>query len=578
MVNFAGAGAAVGACWRRLRLGIPPFVKGVLRRQSEILLPDRAAREYRLWIAERVRDRRSVYADAFEPGLLSVLTPVWNRSPVKYLKALANCLINQNPEGFCEWVILDNGCSSASLRSCLAELRTHKWVKLFRVETNIGIIGGLRYCLEHAHGRYVMPVDADDYLYPDALQVITSFVRRASYPPLLYTDEDKIIGTKLFEPYLKPDWDPVLLLNSAYIAHLGIIDREKALELNAYADSRAEGSPDWDLFIRFMVAGYTAIHIPEVLYSWRVHAHSTADDAATKPYVRASQKAVLQRFLDAQPDPGKFGIENSPLLPGAAHWYFCRRHSDARPLASAILTHRSGNESPAPSLAEGDDYPQIKSIRLALDAGPECLRALAGTIAEQGGLVRLIGEDVEIDSAQWAWETVALFELHPDTVMIGGRIRTHNGIITEAGRYFGFAGSCGCPHRGRSFLDPGYFAQIWKQRSVSAVSTQLAVIKATFLLELLDALQAEASMAFLGAWAGAYAMRTGRRIVYSPFLSGVSDVDWDAFVLKSEADSFARENSDMIPDHRFYSRYLSLEAPFALSRKRSPHINLKIAS
>lgn len=577
MVNFAEAGASLSAGWRKLRTGIPPFIKGLLRRQSEMLLPDHAAREYRLWIAERVRDRRSVYIDALEPGLLSILTPVWNRSPIKYLKELANCLISQNPEGSCEWVILDNGCSSASLLSYLAEMKAHGWVKLFRVETNVGIIGGLRYCLEQAGGRYVMPVDADDYLYPDALQVVTSFLRYAGYPPLLYTDEDKLIGTKFFEPYLKPDWDPVLLLNSAYIAHLGIVDRDKALELGAYSDSKAEGSPDWDLFVRFMVAGYTATHIPEVLYSWRVHARSTADDAAIKPYVRASQTAALQRFLDAQPDPGRFEIENSPLLRGAAHWYFRRTHSDPRPLASVILTQGSGNEACVPSQAEGG-YPQIKSVPLALDAKPECLRPLAETVAEHSGFVRLIGEDVEVDNADWGWETLALFELHPDTVMIGGRVRNRSGIITEAGRYFGFGGPCGCPNRGRSFLDPGYFAQMWKQRSVSAVSTQFAVVRADFLVELLDSLRREASLSFLGAWAGAYALRIGRRIVYSPFLSGVSDVDWDAFVMKSEADLFAEENSELIPDHRFYSRYLSLKEPFALSRERSSPTKLKIAS
>ncbi len=191
-------------------------------------------------------------------------------------------------------------------------------------------------------GRYVLPVDADDYLYPDAFRVVTSFLRRADYPALLYTDEDKVIGTRFFEPYLKPDWDPVLLLNSAYIAHLGVIDRKKALELGAYTDARTEGSPDWDLFIRFMIAGYTAAHIPEVLYSWRVHAHSTADDSAIKPYVHSSQKAALQRFLDAQPNPEKFSIEYSPLLGGAAHWYFSRQHSDARALVSAVLITGAG--------------------------------------------------------------------------------------------------------------------------------------------------------------------------------------------------------------------------------------------
>jgi glycosyltransferase involved in cell wall biosynthesis len=550
--------------WRQLRHGISGFIKGFLRRQSEILLPNREAREYRVWIAERVRKRRSIYTDALEPGLLSVLTPVWDGSPVGYLKKLAESVAAQNRSGACEWVILDNGCTKTSLLSYLADLQAHSWVKLCRVEANIGITGGLRYCLERATGRYVLPVDADDYLYPDAFQVITSFVRRAGYPALLYTDEDKVIGTRFFQPYLKPDWDPVLFLNSAYIAHLGVIDREKALALGAYSDRRTEGSPDWDLFIRFMIAGYSPVHIPEVLYSWRVHAHSTADDAASKPYIHSSQKAALQRFLDAQPNPAKFSIEYSPLLGGAAHWHFSRQHSDPRALASVVLNSGSGSDINEAKCG----YPEIRRFSFRIDANVDCLVPLSRKVAEEDGFVHLIGEDVEIDAGmndgEWAWEALMLFELHPDTVMIGGRIRNRKGMITEAGRYFGFAGVCGCPDRGRSVLDPGYFGQVWKQRSVSAVSTQYAVIKATFLLELLTVPPPQTSLPFLGAWAGAHAMRSGKRIVYSPFLSGVSELDWDSLVAPSERDFFSEMNKDLIPDRRFYSRHLSLEKPFAL--------------
>lgn len=559
MGKFVTAAPSLYASWRRLRRGIPGFIKGVLRRQSEILLPNREAREYRLWIEERIKHRREIYTEALEPGLLSVLTPVWNRSPVSYLKKLAKSVIAQNRGGACEWVILDNGCTSASLLACLADLRAYRWVKLYRIETNVGITAGLRYCLKQAGGRYVLPVDADDYLYPDAFQVVTSFLRRAGYPPLLYTDEDKVIGTRFFQPYFKPDWDPVLFLNSAYIAHLGVIDREKALELGAYSDSRTEGSADWDLFIRFMIAGYTPAHIPEVLYSWRVHAHSTADDAAIKPYVHSSQKAALQRFLDAQPNAAKFSIEYSPLLGGAAHWHFARLHSDPRALLSVILVSGpDGHEN------KESDYPEIKRVCVSINAKVDCLAPLATEVAEHDGFVQLIGGGVHVDEAEWPWDALMLFELHPDTVMIGGRIRNKKGIITDAGRYFGFGGVCGCPDRGRSSLDPGYFGQVWKQRSVSAVSSQFAVIKASFLLELISVLPERASVPFIGAWAGAQALRSGKRIVYSPFLSGVSDLDWDSLVAPSERDFFSELNKDLIPDRRFYSRCLSLDKPFAL--------------
>lgn len=552
------------ASWRRFRRTVPGFVKGVFRRQSEILLPNREAREYRIWMARRLGQRRSIHNEPLEPGLLSVLTPVWNGSPVQYLKKLAESLIIQNPKGATEWVILDNGCMKSSLIAYLQDLSSYSWVKLHRFPTNLGIIKGLRSCLAHASARYVLPVDADDYLHPDALQVITSCIHRAGYPPLLYTDEDKVIGNKFFEPYFKPDWDPVLLLNSAYIAHLGIIDREKALELGAYTDEKTEASPDWDLFIRFMIAAYDAVHIPEVLYSWRAHAHSTADDAATKPYVHSSQKAVLQRYLDAQRDlADKFTIEYNPFLAGAAHFYFRRKHEHPRTIVSMVLCDGSGGVYGTDARI---DYPGIKRLEISVHSDPPLLAALVRELAEQDGFVHFIGQDVQIDNPEWPWEALGIFELHPDTVCIGGRIRNNASLITEAGRYFGFGGVCGCPNRGRSALDPGYFAQMWKRRSVSAASTQFAVFKARFLLDLLNILPKEASLPFLGAWAGAHALRTGKRVVYSPFLSGVSETDWDTLVPASERNLFARMNQDIIPDRRFYPCHLSLRKPFSLAQ------------
>jgi len=532
--SSSGSGPSSG--WRRLGRNLPANLKGALRRQADNLLPNRETRAYRAWIAERLKLRGTVYNQPLEPGLLSVLTPVWDGSPIQYLKTLASTLIQQNHPEVCEWVLLDNGCTDTRLLQYLDELRAHPWIRLYRLERNAGIARGLRYCLERARGRYVMPVDADDLIYPDTLRIVAFYMRRFDYPPLLYSDEDKILGAKVYQPYMKPDWDPVLLLNSAYIAHLGILDRTKALELGAYSDANTEGSPDWDVFVRFLIAGYAAAHIPEVLYSWRVHAHSTADDAATKPYVHASQRAVLQRFLDAQSGNGKFKVEYSPFLGGMAHWHFSRQHDESNAFTSVVL---ASARQPARTLTETAKSP-----------------------GQRGGFVHLLGDGVEIDDAEWPHEALSLFELHPDVVMIGGRIRNRKGIITEAGRHFGFAGPCGCPDRGRSFSDPGYFGQMWKQQSVSAVATQFAAIRPSFLYDVLQQIPESGSVAWLGAWAGALALRTGKRVVYSPFLSGVSDLDWESLVDPSEQALFADRNQDIIPDRRFYSRNLSLERPF----------------
>lgn len=531
---------------RQVKREIARRLKGTVRRQTDRFLPTRETREYRKWIAERIIARQEFYREPLQPGLLSIITAVWDGSPVPYLMKLAETVAAQNEHGACEWVILDNGCSRSAVCRYLAQLSRHSWVKTARSDKNIGITQGLRLCLERATGRYVLPVDADDWIYHDALRIVTWGLRESGYPPLLFTDEDKLIRDRHYQPYLKPAWDPILLLNSAYIAHLGVVDREKALALGAYRDGKTEASPDWDLFIRFLIAGFRAMHLPEVVYSWRVHAESTADDAASKSYVSESQRAVLQHYLDSVPAGKHFEIENNPLLPGAPHWHFIRSPRDGRRFQTIVL-------------ADG-----------TIDGGVQRVLELAQPAAEQGDFVHFIGEDVDLDNREWVAEVLTLAELHPDIVMIGGRIRNRKGLITGAGQYFGVCGVCGCPHRGRSAADPGYFAQIWKQRSVSAVNTQFAVLKARFLLEIASELPAASSPSFLGAWIGAQAWRRGKRVVYSPFLSGISDIDWESLFPSAEQKLFARENHDLIPDTRFYSPAFSLTRGFELGGAKYP--------
>jgi hypothetical protein len=65
---------------------------------------------------------------------------------------------------------------------------------------------------------------------------------------------------------------------------------------------------------------------------------------------------------------------------------------------------------------------------------------------------------------------------------------------------------------------------------------------------------------FLGAWAALSAWRTNQRIVYSPFIVGVSEIDPDMGVSAQEAQSFHTEARDFIPDNRYYSRHFSMTA------------------
>ncbi len=530
--------------------------KSVVRAWTWLKAHEPGAREYQRFQAERLVLRSHLYHARPEPSLLSFITTVWNTDP-HFLRVLAESLLEgQHGHPDFEWVILDNGTTSPETLAELDRIAKDPRVKLTRAEDNLGIIGGMRTVLERATGRYVLPLDSDDYLYPDAVRIITWHIHEHDYPPLLYTDEDKLRGEVWFEAYFKSDWDPVLFINSCFIAHQTAIDRELALKFGAYDDADFEGCHDWDTFTRFLINGKTPVHVPEVVYSWRVHEASTSSgNMVCKPYVFNSQRKLVSKFVAAQPRASRFEVIPSPLFHNAPDWWIRRKREHPRPITTVTL--RTPDAPPrhiaTPTGLTHHDFAEIPVYETA-----SALADIARAEADRGGLIHLAWDRMIPSDDEWAWEAIGHFELWPETVMIGGRTIDRTQHVVAAGAVFGFGRGCDCPDRGRHADDPGYFATMLKQRSVSAVSSQHCLIDAAFLAEMLPQL-ADIPVVMLGPWLGAEARRNGRRVIYSPFLRADAMDDFEQYITDPLVKDFVRENADVIPEDRYLSRRLGLD-------------------
>lgn len=478
-----------------------------------------------------------------EPGLLSFITTVYNTDP-KYLDELASSIFLQDGGTQFEWFILDNGSTNEATRQKLGEIARHAVVRLSRVEDNLGIVGGMRVCLEQARGRYVLPLDSDDLLERDCVNVVTRWLVENGYPEALFTDEDKLQDASFMSPYFKPNWDPVLFLHSCYIAHLCAIDREVALRLKCYSDGTAEGCHDWDSFIRLMNAGYTPLHIPEVLYSWRMHQQSTSSNIGSKSYIAKSHAATLQRALDDR-KALHLRLVNSPLFNYDVDWWYRRDRIAPVSYATIAMTGKSSAN------ADADDA-------IFADA-PGGLRQFAEKVsALSEELVHIRWDDVIPDSDEWIWDAAGLLEMFPDAVMAGGTLH-HDGRIVDGPRVFGFGLGCDCPDRGRELTNPGYFAIAWKAHSVSAVSSAHCVVRRDFLLRVIpQLLTAQVSPSMLGPWLGGLAAEQGGRVIFSPFMAAQGKIAPEERASEAQLGGFLSRFWSLLPEKRYYSPRLGL--------------------
>jgi glycosyltransferase involved in cell wall biosynthesis len=404
---------------------------------------------------------------------------------------LIESVLGQQHQGF-EWVLLDNGSSHPKTLELIESLKQYSFVTVLRFERNVGIIRGMHAVLQQARNRYVAPLDSDDLLVPNCVGLVTSFLSRAGYPTLAYTDEDRVKGEAHLEPFCKPDWDPVLFFHSCYIAHLCVIDRQAAIALGAYTDPSTNGCHDWDTFTRFYLAGYKPIHIPHIVYSWRIHSLSSASNMGAKDYIGLSHRRVLGRLISTQAAPDEYRLISSPLFQDGVNWRFIKTRSTL----------------------------QFTTIKLDT-AGPvhwSQLATAAAAAVEERRLVHLLDPAVTIDGPDWQNEAETLLSLFKDTAVIGGFLH-YGGRLFAADSYFAFADGVRSPNFGRLIADAGYFGQAWKPHSCDMVPTQHCIVRPEILLKTCKLLMGTcATLAGLGLWLGRVATRHNARVVFSPMV------------------------------------------------------------
>ncbi|MDQ3242472.1 MAG: glycosyltransferase, partial [Gemmatimonadota bacterium] len=494
------------------------------RRRHETLSNQTTPLEYEDWVTARLAARRHAYPLPARVPSLSVLTTVYSGTPAALFAKTAESVLGQTLASSFEWIVLAHGATSAELDAALTELEKEPHVRVLRLPHNLGIVGGMRHCLLAAAGEYIVPVDADDLLTPDALQVFASVIGRREAPPILvYSDEDILRAERPETPFIRPDFDPVLNLDTSYIWHLCAIRRDAALAHGLYSDPTAEYCHDWDSVNRLAVLE-EPVHIPEVLYHWRHHEVSHTNRPAQHPGSIESTRTLLERRAATLPNAALFEVAEFPIFRGAVEWYIRRKRIEPPPVAVIVKSgDRASAHSPGQTLARSS-FPFRSVSVLNSDADlPGTLEDLARDGLAQ--YVAVLSAGARPSDDEWIWEAVRLFECHPAIALCGGRVVDRHERVVRSVGVLDDRGTLVYPFVGQGRLEPGPFALALKPHLVATVPDEFYVIAT-------DALSMEGVLDGAGdrcpalrlsaaAWAG------GRAVAYSPLVEArVNDADY----------------------------------------------------
>lgn len=222
---------------------------------------------------------------------VSICVPVYN-TPRAYLEQMWNSVAGQTCPN---WQLCVADASDAAHAYVGEFFAAKKNVRYCKVANN-GISANTNAAAQLAGGEYLALLDHDDVLAPHAVYEMLKAARQTG-AAFLYSDE-ALFETSIERPsagHFKPDFAPDYLNCCNYICHFAMFQAGLFHAVGGL-DSACDGAQDHDLFLK-LSERCTPVHVPKVLYYWRVHAGSTSGGTAAKPYVTAAAKRAIAAHL-----------------------------------------------------------------------------------------------------------------------------------------------------------------------------------------------------------------------------------------------------------------------------------------
>ncbi len=470
--------------------------------------------------------------------LFSIVVPLY-KTPVKYLEQLVESVQSQT-YGKWELCLSDGSGSPSPLEDYLSKLkRREKRVKLVRHPGPLQISDNTNAAIRKSTGEFIVFADHDDLLTEDALYECAQALREQPDTELIYSDEDKVSmnGKRYFEPHFKSDYNPDLLCSMNYFCHLVVVKRSLA-EKAGLLDGAFDGAQDYDFVLRCTEHTDKIAHIPKVLYHWRAHENSTAENPESKRYAFEAGMRAIQAHYDRRMLPAKVEMGEYPGL------YRTIWQWEEQPLVSILIPNKDHTEDLdkcIQSIEQKSGYrnyeyiiiennselPETFAYYKKLEAENEKAHVVFweggfnfsainnfGARYAKGEYLLLLNNDTEIIHPDCLWQLLGTC-MRDDVGAVGARLYYEDGSIQHAGVVLGFGGIAGHTFIGFNHNANGYFSRIICAQDYSAVTAACMMTKKS-VYEAVGGLTEELVVAFNDIDYCMKVRQLGKLVVYNP--------------------------------------------------------------
>jgi glycosyltransferase involved in cell wall biosynthesis len=197
------------------------------------------------------------------PKMVSVIIPCYNQG--HFLGEALASLYKAN-EADLEIIIVNDGSSDENTNRIISELDTSQYIVLN--QHNQGLAMARNNGIAISKGKYILPLDADNYINPELISKAISVLDSNNSIDIVYTD--CVVFGDLNENRVVGEFDFTMLLHGNYIDALAIFRRE-VWEVNKGYDANMPfmGWEDWDFWINSHTNGFKFYYINQSLYHYR---------------------------------------------------------------------------------------------------------------------------------------------------------------------------------------------------------------------------------------------------------------------------------------------------------------------
>jgi CMP-N-acetylneuraminic acid synthetase len=229
----------------------------------------------------------------------AVTVYIVNHNYGRFIEQAVASVLRQTMQDF-EVIIIDDGSTDNS-REIIAQWDGNPRISIV-LQHNRGLNIANNIAIRMAHGRYIMRLDADDFLEDHALQVMSGILDRAPdvglvFPDYYHVDE----AGEVIEMVRRHEFEKVTMLDQPAHGACTMIRRDCLLALEGY-DESFQCQDGWDLWIRFIQHyGVRNINLP--LFFYRRHGSNLTRNEErlldTRAAIMAKHSAQLENRLTA---------------------------------------------------------------------------------------------------------------------------------------------------------------------------------------------------------------------------------------------------------------------------------------